>query len=383
MAKAKYNKHRRAKFRAAAAQAAQAARDAEVEAAASAATNIEQGTSMDVDPAPLAKSSATLLQSAGTATIADTHVQGLKYAQRGESEVEGLDMREVAAALEAAMDDTSEQNLEALIRAVDFDVLKLANLALDNSNMHTSATILLSTAIMMSENKATQAEKKAIEAENKATEAETKAAEAGNKASEAQYEAITAQTNCDGVLARNLENAHALLGQGSHLAQIERRLSALERLPPTPTSSSANNNSDGDTIAALKRMLAITNAQLQAITQDHDKLRETVNKALLTTAAASGPEGTMDDLVGRMQVLADMRREAEQNEFERKDYLRQQEVRGLRDEIALLRKERQETSVLASQFRKMRAYLIAFVGGELTDHELIERLRGHNVAGVI
>jgi uncharacterized protein (DUF849 family) len=122
--------------------------------------------------------------------------------------------------------------------------------------------------------------------------------------------------------------------------------------------------------------VATFNAQVQAVTQDLDKLRETVNKALLlSTATSGGREGTTtrDSLVGRMQVLADMRRE-EKLEFERKDYLRQQEVRELRLEVASLRKEDQETSAalaeLLRQFRKMLAYLIALVGGDLSREDV-------------
>lgn len=85
-------------------------------------------------------------------------------------------------------------------------------------------------------------------------------------------------------------------------------------------------------------------------------------------------QDSFDDLMGRIKVLADLRREAETNEFERRDRLRQQEVQSLRDEIALLRKEGQETKAthagLASRVSKMGTHLIASLTGDITSDEV-------------
>ena len=57
----------------------------------------------------------------------------------------------------------------------------------------------------------------------------------------------------------------------------------------------------------------------------------------------------MDNLMGRMQVLADMRQAAEKNEFELWDYLRQLEVNSFRARESAPRKETRETKATLAE----------------------------------
>ncbi|KAK4032744.1 hypothetical protein C8A01DRAFT_40806 [Parachaetomium inaequale] len=168
-------------------------------------------------------------------------------------------MREVADALDAAVNDTSDHNLNALMKASNFDVRSLATLAIDDRNTPKSAALLLNTAMMLSE--------------SRATEAETKATKAENKAAEAQRRARTAENNSDGVLLRNHEHTHTLVSQRSQLGELEHRVAALESLPLV-TSSSDDAGGDGCGAMALRRALAATNARLQIVEQQLERLME-------------------------------------------------------------------------------------------------------------
>ncbi len=291
--------------------------------------------------------------------------------QQSQGEEKLLDMHEVKVALDAAMDDNSEDNMAALLRATDFEVSNLADLALDHQNTGRAATLLLSTAVTM--------------ADNKASDAEDKAAEAQVQAAEAHRQALIAQTNCDGVFQRNSENTHTILAQASELCQHARRIAAIETLlpcaPAPPVSShsipspppSAVKATEGDRITAVERQLAIAMAHIHALEQGLDKHREVVEKSVLQTTP--GHEDTMDNLMGRIQVLADMRQEAEKNEFEHEDRLRQQKIDSFKRNLAMLKKENVETKAalaeLQAQFRRMRTFFVAFFDGDLTQQEVI------------
>ncbi|KAK4155659.1 hypothetical protein C8A00DRAFT_31502 [Chaetomidium leptoderma] len=332
----KFNSTRRAKCR-----AADAAKAVETEGA-----EAEQSANMDIDSEPQPANPQTGFLHT-SAKIADAAGNGFTTAQNDgdrSTAIASLDMREVAKALKAAVDDSSDQNLNALLRAVDFDVVALANLAINNHNMPKALTILLSTAVMMSEDKAT----------------------------EAQKEALTAQSNCDGVFQLNSHNTHVLLAQGAHVSDLMRRVSALEDFPLASPSSSKG-NAEGDRMAALEKMLVATNARLQRLEKQCDKYWAMAEKAMQDI---DRPDD-MNDLMGRMQVLADMRRKAEEKAFERRDHLRQQEMQKFRNDLASRRameKMRDATITdLQSNFRKMRTYFIASMSGDLTIEELKER----------
>ena len=191
-----------------------------------------------------------------------------------------LNMREVADALNAAVNDTSDQNLNVLMKASNFDIRSLATLAIDDRNTPKSAALLLSAAVMLSESKAkgaetraTEAEVKATEAETKATEAETKATEANHQASEAQRRARTAENNSDGVLLCNHEHTHTLISQRSQLGELEHRVAALASLPPLTTSSDDAGRDDSE-VMALRRALAGTSSRLQILEHKMERLME-------------------------------------------------------------------------------------------------------------
>ncbi len=289
--------------------------------------------------------------------------------QQSQAEEKPLNMHEVKVALDAAMEDNSEDNLAALLRATDFEVSNLADLALDHHNTSRAATLLLSTAVTMADNKASDAEDKAVEAQG--------------QAAEAHREAMAAQTNCDGVFQRNSENSHAILACASELCQHARRIAAIETLLPSgpvspvpshsvPSAPSAVNVTQDDRITSLERQLAIAMAHINVLEQGIDKHREVVEKSVLSTT--SGHKDTMDDLMGRIQVLAEMRQEAEKNEFEHEDRLRQQKIDSFKRNLAALKKENAETKAalaeLQAQFRRMRTFFVAFFDGDLTQQEV-------------
>ena len=113
-------------------------------------------------------------------------------------------------------------------------------------------------------------------------------------------------------------------------------------------------------------------AHIYALEQDLDKHREVVEKSVLLTTP--GHEDTMDDLVGRIQVLADMRQEAEKNEFEYMDRLRQQKIHIFTGDLSAGKRDNAETKAalaeLQAQFRRMRTFFVAFFDGDLTREEV-------------
>jgi 23S rRNA pseudoU1915 N3-methylase RlmH len=290
-----------------------------------------------------------------------TREGGLRDAD-SDSEYESLNMQEVAVALDAAVNDTSDENLCRLLKEVDFDVLTLANMARSHRNTHNATTLLLSAAVMISEEKARQAESKATDAESKATEAES-------TATQAHHRAIEAQNTNNFLIGLNNETASDLCGQGEQIAQIMRRLAALEAVRSTPLSSPAHTGEDNQT-AALERALAATNARLEAAEKEVDKYRMVVERAMLPF----DKENPFDDLAARMQVLADLREQATSDEFERRDYARQREVEKFRAQNALLRQENAATKVALDevlfQFRRTRTYMIAHIDGDLNSEEV-------------
>jgi hypothetical protein len=278
-----------------------------------------------------------------------------------ESEYESLNMQEVAVALNAAVNDTSDDNLRHLLHEVNFDVLTLANLARGHQNTQASTTLLLSTAVMVAGEKANDAETKANAANAKATEAQSKAAEA-------REGAIEAQETSDFSVGLNQETASALRGQGEHIAHIMRRLSALEAVRSTPSPSAVGG--EVDQTAALQAALAATNARLEAAEKELDKYRGLVEKAILPF----DKKNPFNDLAARMKVLADIRQKAISDEFQRRDYARQLEVEKLRAELAQSRQENGETKAFLRevlfQFRTMRTYTIAHLDVDLSSEEV-------------
>jgi hypothetical protein len=126
------------------------------------------------------------------------------YTATEDGDVGPLNMSKVADALNAAVSDTSDRNLNALMKATNFDVRSLATLAIDDRNTPKSSALLLSTAVMLSETKAT----------------------------EAQHRARTAENNSDGVLLRSHEHTNTLVSQRSQLGELEHR--AREPSAPYP-----------------------------------------------------------------------------------------------------------------------------------------------------
>lgn len=146
------------------------------------------------------------------------------------SEGEAMNMREVGEALDAAINDNDDDSLRALLQSADFDVLRLANMTFDRPDAVRAFAAVLSTAVMVAQDTAVDAEDMAAEAAERAANAETKAAEASDKAA-------AADSNCDGVFGRSVENAHVILGQGEHISALQRQMSALAAIPSVaPTS---------------------------------------------------------------------------------------------------------------------------------------------------
>jgi hypothetical protein len=269
----------------------------------------------------------------------------------GNTDSEPLDLNSVAVALSAAVNDHSDENLGALFRAADYDADNLVAWALDKHNTGRSATVLLGSAVMMAEARACDAEEKASGAEAIATEAHKKAVAAGY--------------NCDGNFKHNHENTHAILGQAAHLCRLEGRVTALEGFPAVP----ANDPAEDDEITALKRQLATAVARLQAVEDQVDK-----NRAVTLLLPTLGRLETMSELMGRMQVLGELREEAETDRFEQLDRERCQVVEGFRAQLAALKRENAATKAVLGevlfQFRRMRMYLLAFFAGDLTQEEV-------------
>jgi hypothetical protein len=167
------------------------------------------------------------------------------YTATEDGDVGPLNMSKVADALNAAVSDTSDRNLNALMKATNFDVRSLATLAIDDRNTPKSSALLLSTAVMLSETKAT----------------------------EAQHRARTAENNSDGVLLRSHEHTNTLVSQRSQLGELEHRVAALESLPPFTPSSDNAENKDSE-VMALRRALAATNARLEIVEQQLKRLME-------------------------------------------------------------------------------------------------------------
>lgn len=152
-------------------------------------------------------------------TAEDSAPMASEQDDAGDENSETLNLDSIAEALTVAVNDHSDENLGALLRAADFDAGTLANWALDNHNTGRSATLLLSTAVMLSDVKASDAEAKAAEAHSKA---------------------VAAGHNCDDIFKHSHENAQVILTQAAHLGRLERRLTALEGFPPIPSASAPN-----------------------------------------------------------------------------------------------------------------------------------------------
>ncbi|KAG7294142.1 hypothetical protein NEMBOFW57_004210 [Staphylotrichum longicolle] len=364
MVRGRYNDNRRALFRANAARIAAP----------------DEDTNMDVDVETVAESSVATTANANNfdpttagITAEDSAPMASEQDDAGDEDSETLNLDSIAEALTVAVNDHSDENLAALLHAADFDAGTLANWALDNHNIGRSATLLLSTAVMLSDVKTSDAESKAAEAHSKAAEAHDKAAEAHNKA-------VAAGHNCDGIFKHSHENAQVILTQAAHLGRLEHRVTALEGLPPIPSASAPNDMAEADQNTTLRRQLAATNALLQAVEEQLDKHREVA--LLLPTL---GRLDAMNELMGRMQLLAELRERAETDQFERRDRARCQEVDGFRAQLATSRKENAATTAVLTevlfQFRRMRMYLIAFFEGDLTREELKERFAELRVSG--
>lgn len=158
-------------------------------------------------------------------------------------EPDAFDMSRVSEALGTVMLTASETDLRELLRAVDFDVLKLANVALRINNSPESVAFLLGTALMMSN--------------EKAAEAGATAGRAEGTAGAARQEAITAQTNYDELrqalnqqaqtlhqhtqtLHQHTQTLHqqtqALVTLTSHVAELQHRVKELEKQVDTKES---------------------------------------------------------------------------------------------------------------------------------------------------
>ncbi|KAH6615939.1 hypothetical protein B0J18DRAFT_484735 [Chaetomium sp. MPI-SDFR-AT-0129] len=147
---------------------------------------------------------------------------GRGYSQNTELESDSFDMSLVSEALGAAMVTSSEKNLRDLLRAVDFNVLKLANVALRINNSPESVAFLLGTALMM--------------ADEKAAEAGATAERAEGAADAARQEANTAQANFDELRQALHQQTQAMVIQTRHIAELKHRVKELEKQVDTSSS---------------------------------------------------------------------------------------------------------------------------------------------------
>jgi hypothetical protein len=278
--------------------------------------------------------------------------------------------------------DICEKNVGALLTSVDFDVVQLARMALGGQNPDRSVVVLLSTAIMMSENRARDAEETAAEAEERAAEAEERAAEAERKAAEAMKMAAVADGNCDGVFGRNAENTNAILILTEHVAALQRQLSAVECARAVlPTPSPAANNSDSSQIAALQAVNARLEARVQTLERQLDQNNQLIQGAMLNRS----PGNDVQAIMGRMQVLTDQRRWAEMSVYERRDQQRQLALEEARQEVADERvawanerlaqvsarqQDQADRADIRSQFHTACVHLVASAFGDITPQEV-------------